>query len=75
MPGLVFLKDVLKDNDKYNIEIDKQEINYIDYDLITRFKKNLNELISEILDKSIPFSQTQNLKNCEYCDYRTICKE
>jgi CRISPR/Cas system-associated exonuclease Cas4 (RecB family) len=74
-PGLVFLKEVLQNKNEYKVIIDRQNINNLNQDIISSFNNNLNIIIAEILDKDIPFSQTSNLKNCEYCDYRTICKE
>lgn len=32
------------------------------------------ELFTEILNKDIPFRQTDDEKNCTYCDFKTICK-
>lgn len=31
-------------------------------------------LFNEILDKAIPFRQTDDDKNCTFCDFKTICK-
>jgi len=37
------------------------------------FIDGLKLLLAEIFDDSVPFSQTEELKNCEYCPYKLIC--
>lgn len=34
----------------------------------------LADVVSNLLDKDIPFSKTENRKVCEYCDFNSICK-
>lgn len=38
------------------------------------FRERLQKLLQEIYDPSIPFNQTENIKRCEYCDYKSLCK-
>jgi len=37
------------------------------------FINTLKTEVSNIFDNTIPFVQTQNEKNCEYCTYKNIC--
>ena len=37
------------------------------------FEKNLATLLNELLDPSIPFSQTPNRSTCLHCPYQRIC--
>jgi hypothetical protein len=37
------------------------------------FEDYLSKLLHRMFDRDEPFSQTDNLKVCEYCDFRTIC--
>lgn len=37
------------------------------------YKLLLQELLEEIFDPEVPFSQTDNLRKCSYCSYREIC--
>jgi RecB family exonuclease len=37
------------------------------------FETHLKNLIAEIMDDKIPFSQTEDEKRCFYCSYREIC--
>lgn len=41
---------------------------------VSEFRELLTEKISEILSPSIPFVQTENLKSCEYCPFKQICR-
>jgi hypothetical protein len=33
----------------------------------------LKGLLEEMYDPEVPFSQTDDLKKCEYCAYKEIC--
>ncbi|NOZ45718.1 MAG: hypothetical protein GXO79_02945 [Chlorobi bacterium] len=37
------------------------------------FENKLNTLFTELLDKNIPFSQTDDSDKCQYCPYKSIC--
>ncbi|MBL0343247.1 MAG: PD-(D/E)XK nuclease family protein [Bacteroidetes bacterium] len=41
---------------------------------IDAFSERLSLLLDEIYDSSIPFSQTEDVKRCEYCPYKNICQ-
>lgn len=38
------------------------------------FRERLQTLLEEIFGNETPFTQTENTKVCEYCDFRTLCK-
>lgn len=38
------------------------------------FRERLQALLEEIYNKEEPFTQTENKKVCEYCDFKAICK-
>ncbi|MEG1586437.1 MAG: PD-(D/E)XK nuclease family protein [Bacteroidales bacterium] len=38
------------------------------------FRQELTNCLDEIFNSEIPFSQTDNEKNCQYCHLATICK-
>ncbi|GAA4415816.1 PD-(D/E)XK nuclease family protein [Nibrella viscosa] len=40
---------------------------------IAESEEMLRKLITDMLDGTKAFEKTQNLKTCEYCDYKTIC--
>ncbi|WP_455586017.1 PD-(D/E)XK nuclease family protein [Bacteroides sp.] len=38
------------------------------------FRERLQGLLEEIFGAETPFTQTENTKACEYCDFRALCK-
>ena len=38
------------------------------------FRERLQHLLEEIYDPAMAFDQTKETKQCEYCDYKSICK-
>lgn len=38
------------------------------------FREQLQTLLEEIFGNETPFTQTENTKVCEYCDFRALCK-
>jgi len=42
--------------------------------LLDDFKSMLSIKLEELFDPSIPFVQTTNVKNCEYCPFNKICR-
>lgn len=62
----------LKAKDIYfHLKINESDI--INEDILNTFEDDLLLLIQKIYDREIPFSQTEDLKTCKYCDYKTIC--
>ena len=39
------------------------------------FEQELKTLLEEIYNPDIPFTQTEDKKNCERCDYKKICRQ
>lgn len=56
----------------YALEIDES------HDLSKSFEENctsyFNDFLSGLFNKNTPFSQTDELKNCSFCDFKNICK-
>lgn len=40
---------------------------------LANFEDSLRELVGDLLNRDIEFSQTEDLKNCTYCDFKGIC--
>ena len=38
------------------------------------FRERLQELLKEIFSPETPFSQTEQTRQCEYCDFRRLCR-
>ena len=74
-PGIYYLKDVF--NDDFGILLhDKAHNNFVtnyhDYDI--EFQNGLKLVLEDILNPDIPFSQTIQSENCQYCDFKSICR-
>ena len=56
----------------YNLEIDEA------HELSKSFEKTctqyFNDFLDELFDKKQPFTQTDDVKNCSFCDFRSFCK-
>ena len=37
------------------------------------YESMLDDILAGISDLSVPWSRTEDLKTCEYCDFRNIC--
>lgn len=46
----------------------------IDNTTLKAFEDALKQLLEEILDPNNEFKQTDNTKNCQYCDFSPICR-
>ncbi len=40
---------------------------------VQQFENGLTDLFSELFNENIPFSQTLDKQNCQYCPYATVC--
>ena len=69
-PGIVGFQKL--SHGLYNLEINEL------HDLSASFEatcdKYFNEFLEEIFNKDIPFTQTEEVKNCSFCDFKSICK-
>ena len=43
-------------------------------EILQLFEKNLINLLRDIIKPDLPFSQTDDVSHCVYCDYSAICK-
>ncbi len=70
-PAVYYLRSIFKD---FNPAICFQKHPIDDLSIyISEFKEMFDELIEEIFDPEIPFSQTKNNKNCEWCAFKEVC--
>lgn len=37
------------------------------------YRQGLEQVVQEIFDPEVPFVQTQEAKNCNYCDFKALC--
>ena len=77
IPGIYYIRDLFgKEFDFYlhqkpekNIKIAVDDFGVYEEE----FSEKLRHCIDEIFDPTVPFSQTKIEKNCEYCQYKSIC--
>jgi RecB family exonuclease len=72
--GVYSARKLYDNNFDYRI-YNKDSKSYInDYNTVAdNYLENLKQLISDIFNSEISFSQTEDNRNCEYCAYRKIC--
>jgi hypothetical protein len=71
-PGLFKLTEIFSDQFDWRLVDNKKKLDDVK-DILPVFEENLGELITEIMDKNVPFKQVENLKVCEYCIFKEIC--
>lgn len=71
-PALLFIQQTAGEDYDPTLLLEKEKVVDIgEYD--AKFKENLQQLLSEIYNPSIPFAPTSELKRCTYCPYRQLC--
>ncbi len=70
-PAVYYLRSVFKDFDP-SIYHDKHPIGDISV-YMEEFSEMFRSLLKEIFDPAVPFSQTPNSKNCEWCSFKSLC--
>lgn len=71
-PALLFIQQTAGEDYDPTLLLEKEKVLDIGaHD--AKFKENLQRLLSEIYNPSIPFAPTSELKRCTYCAYRQLC--
>ncbi|MEA3450391.1 MAG: PD-(D/E)XK nuclease family protein [Bacteroidota bacterium] len=71
-PLIFNTKQIGKDYDA-NLKFKKNNIDSYSVELFELFEEKLSSLLSEIFDTEKDFTQTENTKNCLFCEYRGLC--
>lgn len=56
------------------ITVSQEKITLENAQLLEYGKERVVELLSDLFDKEIPFSQTEDLTVCAYCDFKEVCQ-
>jgi len=74
IPGVYSVRKIYDKNFDYRI-YHKESKGYIsNYSSVSKdYLENLNQLVSDIFNPDISFSQTDEFRNCDYCEFRKIC--
>jgi ATP-dependent helicase/nuclease subunit B len=71
MPGIVSMRDIGKGLLTLTFP---GGFEVLDAEHLSLFEAQLGNLLTELMDPAIPFSQTTEEKNCRYCPYRVLCR-
>jgi hypothetical protein len=71
-PGIYGLREIFSDSFDPQISVNKAPISNVN-SVSGEFIVGLSKILEEIFNKNIPFSQTTDLKKCNYCTYNSIC--
>ena len=72
-PAVYYLRSIFNDFDP-KIIMDKVPVNDLN-SCLPEFKEMFDEVIEEIFNPSVPFTQTQNNKNCQWCSFKDLCNK
>ena len=74
-PSLLYIHNMKNvKREEYVIDILKEPVMDISK-IKDEFMAKLKCVIEEIFNKEIPFIPTEDIKRCEYCDYKEICRK
>ena len=71
-PGIYFMRTSFS-NFSSTVICNNQQVDDIS-EYFPEFEALFNEKIEELFNEDIPFMQTENEKNCEYCPFRSLCE-
>ncbi len=71
IPTIYYLRSIFKDFDP-SVSCNNHPIKDISI-FMDEFTERFNNTLVDIFNPEIPFSQTQNEKNCEWCAFKEIC--
>lgn len=72
-PAVYYLRSIFNDFDP-KITMDKVPVNDLN-SCLPEFKDKFDEVVEEIFNPSVPFTQTQNNKNCQWCSFKDLCNK
>lgn len=73
-PGIYYIRDVFKDDFDTELTNKESKEKVTDFEPYENdFREHLTSCLEEIFNPEIPFSQTTNVKICQYCPYIGVC--
>jgi hypothetical protein len=72
VPGLINRMSLFDRDFQFGFRMDGSYVDDI-VPHLTDFKAELQKLLAELFDRSVPFDQTDNVEVCRFCAYRGIC--
>jgi len=71
-PGIIPFKRFLKKPKQITVGKSGEPLLFNE-ELLKDLETHLSKFVGNILDLTVPFSQTEDQKVCEFCDFRVIC--
>ncbi len=73
-PAIFYVRNMKNKDYSSSIFMKKNEMDEIlTNELLPEFKDKLQQTLSEIFSPELPFEQTKNKKNCEFCSFYDLC--
>ncbi len=72
IPGLYFGRGIFQTDFSEKLKMGKEELNNA-IPLMSDFEQGLKKVLTEIFQSDQSFDQTDQLENCVYCEFKTIC--
>ncbi len=74
-PGIYTLRGIFEADFDPSLRSKAEGINGIEFSSVAdQFETLFRQLLEEIFNVEIPFTQTTNEEHCKYCSYRQICR-
>ncbi|MBU8891415.1 MAG: PD-(D/E)XK nuclease family protein [Bacteroidales bacterium] len=73
-PGVYSVRKIYDKNFDYRIYNKDTKLHIENYNLVNSdFSEHITQLVNDIFNPDISFTQTEETRNCEYCDFKKIC--
>lgn len=73
-PGVYSVRKLFDNDFDYRIKNKDTDLFINDYSIIANdYSDNLKQMLSNIFNHQVPFKQTEEPRNCQYCAYKKIC--
>jgi RecB family exonuclease len=59
---------------EFPITVTEEKVKLENQELLNYGKERVTELLLDLFDKEIPFSQTEDQTACKYCDFKEVCQ-
>jgi len=59
---------------EFPITVSEEKVKLENAELLQYGKERVSELLSDLFDKEVPFSQTEDQTACAYCDFNQVCQ-
>lgn len=71
-PAIYYLRKIFDENFETTIQYDKKPVADVS-PFLAEFREHLDRVITDIFNPEIPFHQTENEKNCQWCAFKDLC--